>query len=522
MAQLNCIPGTPMGHPLPKVYLFCRPLLRERHTNTLIQAIRDHRNCDIYWADAPIPDQERGELLSDMQLFVLPVDFQLLEKSEESIDHEVAFALRNHIPLLPVLMEPDIYPLYSLPHKFGTLPCLRYCREDDSFLPFAPGLQLALDMLLLPDRLLAEASGNLKQLPAGSRKELLKGVAALAGIRQRRQPDTGMKHLYKAARSGLAEAVALSLRIYNIGIGIPQNQRMALQYAIRATDAFLAQESLSLSEQTPDQLLDLALLCIPMERQDLSIRIMAKLTDALEDTLGVTHDLTLMYRDILSAFCRQYRRDDFFMVQLCRKQYQATLQKFGENHPDTRERLRKVALYCDKAANPQQAMEHYRTLVISCREHLGENAPETLSALYHIAGQCQRMRLFSHTRQLCETVYKLQSSELGSRDPAAMDTLELLCEALLELGEQADLASYLRKLHSGRRMVLGSEHPKTLSVLLKLALRYHGAGQKSRAIRTVRDAHNGYLRLYGEEYPKTKQALELLHYILHNSGDGNT
>ena len=129
MTQLTCIPGTPMGYPLPKVYLFCRPQLRQRHVDALAEAIRACRNCDIYWSEEPISAPMRRELLGDMKLFILPVDFTLLSNPNEDIEGDVAFALQEHIPLLPVLMEPEIYPVYSLPHKFGKLPCLRYCKS---------------------------------------------------------------------------------------------------------------------------------------------------------------------------------------------------------------------------------------------------------------------------------------------------------------------------------------------------------------------------------------------------------
>lgn len=519
MAQLSCIPGTPMGYPLPKVYFFCRPLLQQRYVDTLIDQVRSCRNCDIYWAEEPIAPQDRQALLGDMQLFILPVNFTLLAEPKEEIEGDVAFALQAHIPLLPILMEPDIYEVYSLPHKFGKLPCLRYCREDDSYLPFSSALQLAFEMLLFPEALLEAAFQDLRQLPADSHKDLLRGVAALW---QNAHPDKGIKLLHKAARAGSAEATALLLRIYTIGIGLPKNQRAALHYAGKMIEAFLAQETVFLPEQTPRFLLDIALLCLPLERQDISVRLVSKLLTGLEHALGEDHDLTLQYRDILTAFCRHYRRDDFWMLQLCRDQYQAVADRYGDTHPETRDRLRRMAQYCDKVGDPNTALDHYRSLYQNCLTAFGEKAPETLSALHDVAAQCMAMRHHDHARKLAYEVYDLRLETLGRHDPATLRSQELLCRVLLELDAQKELLRYLRPLHTNCRLALGKEHPLTLAVLTRLALLYNSAGQKSRAIRYMRDAHNAYLHLYGADFPKTKHVEELLQFILHDSGDGNT
>lgn len=519
MTQLTCIPGTPMGYPLPKVYLFCRPQLRQRHVDALAEAIRACRNCDIYWSEEPISAPMRRELLGDMKLFILPVDFTLLSNPNEDIEGDVAFALQEHIPLLPVLMEPEIYPVYSLPHKFGKLPCLRYCRESDSYLPFPSALQLAFEMLLFPETLLDAAFQDLRKLPADSHKDLLRGVAA---IWTDTHPDKGIRLLHKAARAGSMEATALLLRIYTIGIGIPKNQPAALHYASRLVNDFLAQEAVLLPEQMPRFLLDIALLCLPLERQDVSVRLLSKLLTGLEETLGEDHDLTLLYRDILTAFCRHYRRDDYWMLQLCRAQHAAMFMKYGSDHPETRERLRRMAQYCDKVGDPHMALDHYRKLYTDCLNTFGKKAPETLSALHDVAAQCAAMRHYEHAQKLADEAYTLRLETLGGHDPAALRSMELLCDMLLELGKQKEQLQYLRPLYTKCRIVLGKEHPRTLSVLSKLALAYHGSGQKSRAVRYMRDAHNAYLHLYGADFPKTRQTEELLRYILHNSDDGNT
>lgn len=522
MAQLNCRTDTPTDHLKPKVYLFCRSLLRERHVESLIQAIQDCRDCDIFWSDEPVPAQEKQALLADMQLFILPVDFTLLAEPNEEIDSEIAFAISNHIPLLPVLMEPDLYPLYSRPHKFGELPCLRYCREADSFVPFRDALSLTFDSLLLSEDLQTAASANLRSFPANSLKDLLQGISAYYGINRKKDTSKGLKLMHKAAKAGNPDASILLLRIYAHGIGTPANRQLAFQFASRLVKNLETQEKIKLPEQLPGYFLDIAHLCAGTDRQDLTVQLVSKLADSLSCTLGENHRLTVLYRDVLTTYCLRYRGDDFWLIDLCNKQYWAAHEAYGEIHPETLERARRVAYFSQKSGALHDALDHCKSIYAVCRKAFGEQAEETLLALKDVAAQCLRMSQFHHAQELGELAYKQLLETLGRHHPATLDALEIRCDAQLALDEARMVMPSLRQLHSGSRIVFGKEHPRSLQILVKMASAAMKLKQKVRAVRHITEAYKGYLHLYGSEYPKTLEIKEVMEYMKRISDEEDT
>lgn len=70
---------------------------------------------------AEIPDDEKEVDLGRNNLFAVPVTFKLLTTPNRAKDEDIPYAFKEHIPVLPVMMEPGIDMFYSKPDKFGEL-----------------------------------------------------------------------------------------------------------------------------------------------------------------------------------------------------------------------------------------------------------------------------------------------------------------------------------------------------------------------------------------------------------------
>jgi len=517
MAQLRCTTGEPVAFPKPKIYLFHYSEPRAHQFEALTQALLACRDCEVFWTDEHIPTQERHRQLAEMQLFILPVNYYFLTEPTEEEESDIAFAYANNIPLLPVLMEADLLPLYSLPHKFGETPCLRFCREPDTFISFSDGLKLALSSLLPPDALVAEAAGDLKAMATCRRKDLLRGLAFFYGIRTQKRISKGLKLLHKAALAGDRDAAVCLLRIYAHGIGVPANRQLALHFSHRLMQELVSLESLRFPEQLPEYYPDVCQLCIQVDRADLAMRLMSKLVEALCCTLGDSHALSCMHRDVLLSYCSRYRQDDFWMWSLCQKQHQAVSELYGSTHPEALARLRCLAFYTRKDQNHDAALQYYKTIYEVCCDTLGEEAEETLIALRYVAAQCKAMHKNRHAEALSRISYDLLLKAKGRHYPETLEALEVLCDSLFESESRQELGYLVKRLHVCRRLALGKAHPKTLDAQVKLALFYSSDKQKARAVRTITAAYESYKHFYGAEHPKTVEAKEMMEYMKRQS-----
>lgn len=107
-----------------KVYFCCHPKDFHDYFHTLSDTILAAQNCVIYYAD---PDTARTpeflELLSGMQLFVIPVTHRLLHEETAAAQTEYPFAQEQHIPVLPIVMDSSLYAEFNraFTHKHSLL-----------------------------------------------------------------------------------------------------------------------------------------------------------------------------------------------------------------------------------------------------------------------------------------------------------------------------------------------------------------------------------------------------------------
>lgn len=97
--------------------------------------------------------EDQTNQLGRMSLFVIPVTMKLLTEPNRAMDEDVPFAIENHIPLLPIMMEGGLDPIYCRPDKFGDRKYLMPGRDTDrSGLSYTEKLSRYLKSVLLDDK----------------------------------------------------------------------------------------------------------------------------------------------------------------------------------------------------------------------------------------------------------------------------------------------------------------------------------------------------------------------------------
>lgn len=152
--------GNSTPHGKPRVYFCCHPADQKAFLDSIVKEILSYADCSVWYAPeggapcSPNEWEEREAALSQMQLFVLPVTARLLTSPSPALEREFPFAVAQHIPVLPILMEPGLEALFN--QKCGDLQCLDPNQTDPAALPYTERLKNFLDAVLIGDKLAAQ------------------------------------------------------------------------------------------------------------------------------------------------------------------------------------------------------------------------------------------------------------------------------------------------------------------------------------------------------------------------------
>ena len=129
------------------VYFTAHP---EDHSTQFPQVKRDIlllQDC-VIWSDSDTNRSADDRFLSELsylniQLIVIPVTRRLLEEPNRVVDAELPFALDHCIPVLPILMEPGLEPLYR--PIFQDMQYLTTVSRDPTSVPYQERLERFLE-----------------------------------------------------------------------------------------------------------------------------------------------------------------------------------------------------------------------------------------------------------------------------------------------------------------------------------------------------------------------------------------
>ena len=143
--------STPQGK--PKVYFCCHPKDFGRFFEFISKDILSKINCAIWYNNKGKADlsEDLWLNLKQMQLFVMPVTSNLLCTENDTLNKEFAFAVENHIPVLPLMQESGLEQLFN--SKCGDLQFLDKNKTDDTAISFDTKLENYLNNVLVGDEM---------------------------------------------------------------------------------------------------------------------------------------------------------------------------------------------------------------------------------------------------------------------------------------------------------------------------------------------------------------------------------
>jgi len=154
MAKFSCKTrnqSSPQGK--PRVYFCAHPADHALYLEQISKEILSYQNCAVWYDEEPASEGDENFFvdLGQMQLFVIPITAAFLAGNNRAMDVEFAFATERHIPILPLLQDPDLVDEFN--RKCGDLQFLNKYDPDPSALPYEQKLERYLSGVLVGDEL---------------------------------------------------------------------------------------------------------------------------------------------------------------------------------------------------------------------------------------------------------------------------------------------------------------------------------------------------------------------------------
>ena len=148
----------------PKIYFSAHPDDYEKYLRKISDEILEVIDCAVWYDEEPQPCEQSEyaadekvtwfEELEHMSLFVIPVTNKFLFSLNRAVDEEFRYALEKNIPVLPLIMEPNLIEVFN--QKCGKLHTLDATGgEDVTAIPYKEKLAAFLKHVLVGDETLA-------------------------------------------------------------------------------------------------------------------------------------------------------------------------------------------------------------------------------------------------------------------------------------------------------------------------------------------------------------------------------
>ncbi len=511
-----------------KVYFTCHPEDFARCFDKVCEDIFRTHDCVIYYTEDMkeiIAEEDKATDLGQMNLFVVPVTFKLLSKPNRAMDSDIAYAKREHIPILPLMMETGIDEFYGRPDKFGELQYLNPYSNDISEIGYAEKMKKYLESVLISDEMA---------------QRIRKAFDAYIFLSYRKKDRRYANELMKMIHN-IPEYRDIAIwydEFLTPGESFRQNIEKALQesklFALLVTPNLLEESNFVMTEEYPSaKNADMMILPTEMvvtDKTELHEKyrdipecaepgkdsFRARFLDALEKAAitGSDHDpahnflIGLAYLDGIDMEIDR-ERGLVLITSAAEDGLVEAMEKLYEMYNDGK----------GIQVNYKEAVKWAGRIAEYHKERYGEEHSDTLITLSNLAVTYSKLGDYSKALELEEKVYASQCKILGEEHPSAMTTLSNLAYTYVEVGDYRKALELQEKVYALRCRSLGEEHPDTLITLSNLAVTYGKLGDYGKEAELEEKVYSLRCRILGEEHPSTLTTLSNLAATYGELGD---
>ena len=555
-------PGGASAQGKPRVYFTCHADDFERSFDKICDKIFAAQNCAVYYTpdmNFIIPEENRATDMERMNLFVIPVSLKLLTTPNRAMDFDFKYAIEKHIPVLPIMIEPGLDPIYSRKDKFGSRQYLDMATFDSTAISFEEKLKKYLSAVLIDDKTAERVraafdayiflsyrkkdrhyANELMRLihknpvcrdiaiwydefltpgedfndaieKALDKSELFALLVTPNLINEKNYVQTTEYPAAKKAQKDILPAEMEPTDKKEL-----QKQYKDIPDCVNAHDdeefrrrllESVREIALMENDEDPEHnfLIGLAYLegiDVEVDRQ----RALELITKSAEDELPEAMEkLRDMYHDGAGVQLSYQEA-----LKWAKRIVDYNKRKYGEESEETIKALGNLAFYYSKDGQYQEALKINEKVYPLCLKTFDEEHPHTLTSLSNLASTYSKLGQHKKALELNIKAYELSCKVLGEEHPDTLNSLNNLAGTYGELGQHKKALELNIKAYELRCKVLGEEHPDTITSLNNLAGTYGELGQHKKALKLGTKAYELSCKVLGEEHPDTLNSLNNL------------
>lgn len=559
----------------PRVYFTCHPEDFEKHFDKVCNDIFKFQDCVIYYTEdmnAPIADEDRALDIGSNNLVVIPVTFKLLTTPNRAVDEDLVYALKEHIPILPIMMESGIDELYAQPDRFGELQYLNPYSSDTTEIAYEDKLERFLSSVLISSDLANRVRAafdayiflSYRKKDRNYANQLMRLIHSHPECRdiaiwydEFLTPGESFKeNISKILNDSKLFALLVTPNLLEEPDGQP-NYVMAEEYPTAlhsGIDILPAEMEQTDKDKLCEKYKGIPECVNPHNDQALRTRLMESIfkvvRTANDDDPAHNFLIGLAYLEGIDVEVDRERalslitssannglpeamEKMYFMYQSgigtsvnyeiaaiwAERLIEYYHKQLGENHPTTMKWLYNLAFICHESGNYQKALKLGKKVFSLHRKIFGETDIRTLGALSNLAAAYGGVGNYTKMLELNEEVYTLRAEILGKEHE---DTITSLCNLAYSYGQVGNHEKELelqQEAYSLRCRILGEEDTRTLQSLNNLASIHGALGNRAKALELNQKAYSLFSKRLGEEHPYTLVSLGNLAFAYGRVGD---
>ena len=541
----------------PRVYFTCYKKDFNLYFDKICDDIFKTKDCAIYYSNAKEKEitQDYFDIdLSQMNLFVIPVSFNLLCSKNRTMNLDFPFAKENHIPVLPIIVEKGIDSVYSKPENFGNLQYLVLDEQDSYHIGYEEKLRRYLESILIGEELSKKVRDAFDAYVFLSyRKKDRKYANELMHIIHSNEEcrdlaiwydeylvpgedfnDAIEKALIKSDLFALLvtpnlvnednyiktteypKALATGKPILPAEIKATDQDKMFDQFknipkSISVKDKKLFKthlleslKSIALMKNENDPNHTFLIGLAYLEGIDVEVdkkRALDLITSAAKD--GVPEAAKKLYDMYYNGLSVEIDWNE--SLKWIEKFYYLQKERFGKTAYETlMAKLMLSSNYTD-LGKYQIAKNINEEVYETALNNYGDENPLTLTALNNLFLNLMDLGNYSEAVNSLECLYSIECRVYGFNDKATITTLNNLARALYCNGEYRKAKEYGDKAYNNAKDITGTDSELTLTTLSNLAL-YNMSFDSAKAANDFETVYLTYRKKYGKKHPKTIQA----------------
>lgn len=552
-----------------RVYFSCHPDDFDKYFEDVCEQIFRTQDCAIYYTEdmnASYSDENWENDLGQMNLFVMPVTFKLLSGGNRSLDTDLSFAQKMHIPILPLSMESGLVELFT--EKFGKLQYLSPYEKDETAISYEEKLKSFLESVLIgtemrkrvqaafdayiflsyrkKDRKYAnelmrlihknplyrdiaiwydefltpgeEYSDNIEEALSKSSlfsllvtPNLLEKTNYVMTTEYPAACEKGKKILPVEMID--TEYKSLTEQYPNLPVMVKGCDDSAFRERLKKEMENIAREE---NDEDPihNYLIGLAYLeGIDVEKDsECAVELITMAAEA--DLPEAMEKLAEMYYDGLAV-----ERDWIKWVEWLEKIMAWAEKAYAEDEEQLAEKRSDLAYGYSKIGRFSEALTLYEKVYDVRKRVHGEGHWSTLITLRDMARIYKDIGEYNHSLELYQKVLRRRVE--GEGHTSTLTTLNNMAILYGKLGNHEHELELHQKIYEIKKRVKGEEHPDTMCTLHNMACCYLELGDYSRALELHQKVYETLKQVLGEEHPNTLIVLNSIAIDCGNLGDYN-